>query len=64
MDEETYEQLALPRADVEEELAFLQPSGTVQLLTVDGRPAGVQLPLGRAGGWTRSPGFAATPSPT
>jgi elongation factor P len=44
MDEETYEQLALPRADVEEELAFLQPSGTVQLLTVDGRPAGVQLP--------------------
>ena len=44
MDEETYEQLALPRADVEDELAFLQPSGTVQLLTVDGRPAGVQLP--------------------
>ena len=44
MDEDTYEQLALPRADVEEDLAFLQPSGSVQLLTVDGRPAGVLLP--------------------
>ena len=44
MDEETYEQIHLPRADVEGELAFLQPSSSVQLLTVDGRPAGVQLP--------------------
>ena len=31
-------------ADVAEELEFLLPSGTVQLLTVDGRPAGIQLP--------------------
>jgi elongation factor P len=44
MDEETYEQIQLPRGDVEEELVFLQPSSTVQLLTVDGRPAGIQLP--------------------
>ena len=44
MDEETYEQLALPRAEVADELDFLQPSSTVQLLTVDGRAAGVQLP--------------------
>jgi elongation factor P len=44
MDEETYEQLSLPRADVAEELDFLQPSSTVQLLTVDGRPGGIQLP--------------------
>ena len=44
MDEETYEQLTLSRGDVEDELDFLQPSATVQLLTVDGRPAGVQLP--------------------
>jgi len=44
MDEETYEQLTLPRGEVEDELDFLQPSATVQLLTVDGRPAGVQLP--------------------
>ena len=44
MDEQTYEQLALPRASVEEALDFLQPSSSVQILTVDGRPAGVQLP--------------------
>jgi elongation factor P len=44
MDEETYEQLHLPRASVEEELAFLPQSSSVQLLTVDGRPSGLQLP--------------------
>ena len=44
MDEVTYEQISLPRSDVAEELAFLQPSQTVQLLTVDGRAAGIQLP--------------------
>jgi elongation factor P len=44
MDEETFEQLSLPRADVAGELDFLQPSATVQLLTVDGRPGGIQLP--------------------
>ena len=44
MDEQTYEQLAIPRATVEEELDFIQPSSSVPLLTVDGRPAGVQLP--------------------
>ena len=51
MDEETYEQLTLPRGDVAEELDFLQPSSSVQLLVVDGSPAGVQLPaVGRARG--------------
>ena len=44
MDEETFEQMNLPRGDVEEELAFLQPSSSVLLLMVDGRPAGMQLP--------------------
>ena len=44
MDEETYEQLHLPRADVSDELDFLQPSSSVQMLMVDGRPAGIQLP--------------------
>ena len=44
MDEGTYEQISLSRGEVAEELAFLQPSHTVQLLTVDGRPAGIQLP--------------------
>jgi elongation factor P len=44
MDEETFEQFPLPRASVEDVLAFLQPSSSVQMLTVDGRPAGVQMP--------------------
>ena len=44
MDEETYEQIHLPRADLEDELQFVQPSSTVQLLVVDGKPSGIQLP--------------------
>jgi elongation factor P len=44
MDEQTYDQLHLRRADVAGELDFLQPSNSVLLLTVDGRPAGIQLP--------------------
>ena len=44
MDEESYEQINLPRTDVAEVLEFLQPSSSVQMLTVDGRPSGVQLP--------------------
>jgi elongation factor P len=44
MDEESFEQIHLPHGDVAEELAFLQPSSSVQLLLVDGRPSGVQLP--------------------
>ncbi len=44
MDEATYEQLSLPRETVEDDLQFLQPSASVLLLLVDGRPAGLQLP--------------------
>ncbi len=44
MDEESYEQISLPRASVADALDFLQPSSSVPMLTVDGRPAGVQLP--------------------
>jgi elongation factor P len=44
MDSETYEQFALPHADVEEELSFLQPNGKVQVLAVNGKPSSVQLP--------------------
>ncbi len=44
MDEETYEQFALPHAELEDELPFMQPSGSVQVLAVDGKPSGVQLP--------------------
>src|SRR5919197_992071 len=44
MDSETYEQFSLPHADVEEELPFMQPNATVQVLAVDGKPSSVQLP--------------------
>jgi elongation factor P len=44
MDEQSYEQISLPRATVSEALDYIEPSGTVQLLTVDGRPSGVQMP--------------------
>jgi elongation factor P len=44
MDEETYEQIALPRGTVEEALAYMQPSSFVQMLQVNGKPAGVQMP--------------------
>ncbi len=44
MDEQTYEQFTLPRADVAEQLAYMQPSTTVQVLAVNGKPSGLQLP--------------------
>jgi elongation factor P len=44
MDEETYDQFNVPRADVAEVLEFVQPSSSVQMLTVDGKPSGVQMP--------------------
>ena len=44
MDEETYEQIQLSRRNVQEDLQFLLPSSSVPMLTVDGRPAGLQLP--------------------
>jgi elongation factor P len=44
MDEDTYDQFNVPRAEVAEVLEFVQPSSSVQMLTVDGRPSGVQMP--------------------
>ena len=44
MDEETFEQFSLPRESVADELEFLQPSSSVQMLAVDGKPGGVQMP--------------------
>ena len=44
MDESTYEQFSLPHADLEDELPFMQPSTSVQVMTVNGEPSGVQLP--------------------
>jgi elongation factor P len=43
MDESSFEQVNLPRTEVDG-MEFLQPSSSVMLLTVDGRPAGIQLP--------------------
>ena len=44
MDEQSYEQISLPRESVSDALDYLEPSSSVQMLTVDGRPSGVQLP--------------------
>ena len=44
MDEETFEQFTLPRGTVEDALDFVQPANSVQMLAVDGRPSGIQLP--------------------
>ena len=44
MDEETFDQFGLPRADVAEAPAYLAPSSSVQMLAVDGKPAGLQMP--------------------
>jgi len=44
MDSESYEQFVLLRSDVEEELSFMQPNATVQVLAVNGKPSSLQLP--------------------
>jgi elongation factor P len=44
MNGETYEQVHLAKATVGEELSYMRVGDTVQLVTVDGSPAGVQLP--------------------
>jgi elongation factor P len=44
MEDDTYEQFSLPRKSVAGELEFIPPSTSVQILTVDGSPAGLQLP--------------------
>src|SRR4026209_708466 len=42
MDEETYEQFGLPHAEVADELAYLPPSSTVQMLQVARQPPASQ----------------------
>jgi elongation factor P len=44
MDEQSYEQISLARETVSNALDYIEPSSSVQLLTVDGRPSGVQMP--------------------
>src|SRR5207247_4616867 len=43
-DQDTYEQTSLPHGMVEDALAFMQPSSSVQMMLVNGSPSGVQLP--------------------
>jgi elongation factor P len=44
MDQETYEQFALPHADLADELPYMQPNASVQVLSVNGKPSSLQLP--------------------
>jgi elongation factor P len=44
MDTDTYEQFSFSRDSVADALPYLEPSSSVQMLWVDRRPAGVQLP--------------------
>lgn len=44
MDEETFEQFSLSHTALEDELPFMQPNASVQVLTVNGVPSSVQLP--------------------
>ena len=44
MDTDTYEQFSLSHASVADALPYLEPSSSVQILWVDERPAGIQLP--------------------
>ena len=44
MDEETFDQIQLPRSAVEDVLPFMLPSSSWQMLFVDERPSGIDLP--------------------
>ena len=44
MDTDSYEQFNLSRESVSDVIDFMQPSSSVQVLTVDGKPSGVTLP--------------------
>ena len=44
MDEDTYEQLSLPRESVDDALPFMQPSTSWQVLFVGGAATGIDLP--------------------
>jgi elongation factor P len=44
MDAESFDQIHLPLAAVEDELRFMRENDAVQLLMVDGKPSSLQLP--------------------
>ncbi|MFZ0039732.1 MAG: elongation factor P [Solirubrobacteraceae bacterium] len=44
MDSESYEQIAVPQGQIEEELRWTKPNDEVELLVIDDQPGGLQLP--------------------
>ncbi len=44
MDSQSYEQLTVPQAQLEDELRWTKPNDEVELLEIDGQPGGLQLP--------------------
>src|ERR1700749_2591224 len=44
MDSESYEQMTVPQASLEEELRWTKPNDEVELLYIDDQPGGLQLP--------------------
>src|ERR1700755_2321437 len=44
MDSESYEQITVPQASLEEELRWTKSNDEVELLVIDGQPGGLQLP--------------------
>ena len=44
MDAESFEQLAMPEANVSDELRWTKPNDEVDMLFIDGQPSGLQLP--------------------
>jgi len=44
MDQDTFEQFGLPHSDVADALPYMQPSSSVQMLFVGGKPSGIQFP--------------------
>ena len=44
MDSDTFDQIALSVASIYDELQYMRENDTVQILTVDGKPASLQLP--------------------
>ena len=44
MDEQSFEQFALPHRELAGELPYMLPSSSVQILAVNGKPSGIQLP--------------------
>ena len=44
MDSESFEQLAIPEATLADSLKWTRPNDEVELLSIDGQPADIQLP--------------------